>query len=275
MGRSRSAESPTTGRSPGSRPEATATIGIFAFSPDGRYLATAHFPGEALSVWDIDRHTVAVNEPGPVRDRARFSPDSRRIAVAHEEWRPARVRPGDWPAQPARRVPKPGPLAFRFDAAQIAVISDEKGPTCRILETETGRLVRSIPLRASGVGVQWSPDGTTLTTPCEDRMIYLWDAATGTLKVSLRGHTSGGLGSTFHPAGTLLASNGWETRLWLWDPVLGKPWLNLPGAAITSLAGTGESSFRSSTKLRPTWSIRPSNTGRLPMLAADRMSMEK
>ena len=206
-------------------------FGVFAFSPDGRYLATAKAPRQALSVWDIDRRATVVNDRGPVHDRARFSPDSRRIAVVHAN--------GDLlvydlaTGQPSRRgrVPKPGVLAFRFDGAQIAVISDEKGPTCRILETETGRLVLSIPLKATGTGVQWSPDGTILTTPCADRMIYLWDAATGTLNVTLRGHTNSGLGSAFHPAGTLLASNGWESRLWLWDPVLGHPWLNLPGAS--------------------------------------------
>ena len=206
-------------------------FGVFAFSPDGRYLATAKAPGQALSVWDIDRRAAVVNDRGPVHDRARFSPDSRRIAVIRAN--------GDLlvydlaTGQPSRRgrVPRPGPLAFRFDGAQIAVISDEKGPTCRILDTETGRLVLSIPLKATGSGVQWSPDGTTLTTPCADRMIYLWDSVSGTPKVTLRGHTNGALGSTFHPAGTLLASNGWESRLWLWDPVLGHPWLNLPGAS--------------------------------------------
>ena len=30
-------------------------IFVFGFSPDGRYLATTHFPGGALTVWDIDR----------------------------------------------------------------------------------------------------------------------------------------------------------------------------------------------------------------------------
>ena len=32
-------------------------IWVFGFSPDGRYLATTHYPGSALTVWDIDRGT--------------------------------------------------------------------------------------------------------------------------------------------------------------------------------------------------------------------------
>ncbi len=212
-------------------------FGVFAFSPDGRYLAAAQFPGEALSVWDVDRRVAVVSDPGPIRDRARFSPDSRRIALARAN--------GDLlvydlaTGRPGRRwhVPNPGPLVFRFDAARIAVLSNENRPTCRILETETGRLVRSIPLRANGEGVAWSPDGSTLSTPCTDRRIYVWDADTGTRRAALEGHIGGGLCSAFHPAGTLLASSGWEGRTWLWDPVLGRPWFNLPGGSRAPIFG--------------------------------------
>ncbi len=39
---------------------------VFRLSPDGRYLATTHYPDSALTVWDIDRHSVAVSDPGLV-----------------------------------------------------------------------------------------------------------------------------------------------------------------------------------------------------------------
>ena len=80
-----------------------------------------------------------------------------------------------------------------------------------------------------GASVAWSPDGSTLAIACEDRKIYLRDAATGARKSVLEGHTPVGLRVGFHPAGTLLVSNGWEGRLWLWDPVLGRRWLDLAG----------------------------------------------
>ena len=202
------------------------------FSPDGRYLATTHYPDNALTVWDIDRRAIMLNDPGPVRNAAGFSPDSHRFALAHPD--------GDVivydlaTGQPSRGWrgpgPRPGALAFRPDGAQIAVLYASKSPTCQILDTETGRLVRSITLPTTAMAsVAWSPDGTTLATPCLGRKIYLWDAATGIRKATLEGHTNDGLITGFHPAGTLLASNGWEGRLWLWDPVLGRPWLNWPG----------------------------------------------
>jgi eukaryotic-like serine/threonine-protein kinase len=198
---------------------------VFGFSPDGRYLATSHQPGNALTVWDIDRQVVAVNDPGPVSrgTAARFSPDSRRIAIGHKD---SELLVYDLPiGQPGRRWHEPAAaydVAFRADGARIAVISAEPEPNCRILESESGSLVLSIRLPSKGSGVAWSPDGTSLATTCDDRMIYIWDTATGTRKTTLEGSTNIDLRAAFDPTGTLLASNGWESRLRLWDPVLGR-----------------------------------------------------
>ncbi len=204
---------------------------VFDLSPDGRYLASTHHPNFALTVWDIDRQTIAVDDPGPVPSLpADFSPDSRRIAVTHQD---GELLVYDLTnGQPRRRWPGPAPvhdLAYRPDGARIAVISGDKSPTCRILESETGRLVRSIALPSEGDEVAWSPDGTMLATTMQrDPKIYLWDTATGIRRATLEGATNQGLRVAFHPTGTLLASNGWESRLRLWDPILGRPVLSMP-----------------------------------------------
>jgi WD40 repeat protein/tRNA A-37 threonylcarbamoyl transferase component Bud32 len=207
---------------------------VFGFSPDGRYLATTHYPGFALTVWDIDRGTVAVSDPGSVQ-RATFSPDSRRIACGHHD---GELLIHDLATgQTSRRWPEPATLdflAFRPYGAQIAVVDNErKNPTCRIRDSETGRLVRSIPLPTIG-SVAWSPDGTTLATPCHESKIYLWEADTGKQRAVLEGSTNGGLIAAFHPSGTLVASNGWEGRLRLWDVVLGRPVLSLTGSSVSA-----------------------------------------
>ena len=159
---------------------------------------------------------------------ARFSPDSRRIALLNQD--------GEFlvydlaSGQPSSRWRAPGPvdLAFRGDGAEIAVVYNEpKNPTCQILEAEAGRLLRSFPLPTTGSSVAWCPDGATLATAGRDSKIYLWDAATCTRKVTLEGSTNTGLVTAFHPSGALLASNGWEGRLRLWDPILGRPVLSL------------------------------------------------
>ena len=114
-----------------------------------------------------------------------------------------------------------------------------KEPSCQIIEAESGKLVRSIPLPTRVETVAWSADGTTLATPCDDRKIYLWDAATGTRRATLEGSTNFGLRAAFHPAGTLLASNGWEGRLRLWDAVLGRPVLSVTGSSWPEFSKDG------------------------------------
>jgi eukaryotic-like serine/threonine-protein kinase len=207
-------------------------IYVFRFSPDGRYLATTHFPGYALTVRDIDRRTGVLDAPGPVAYRAaRFSPDGQRIALQRGDgttllYDLASGQPrGSWPGPPSG-----GDLAFRADGARIAAFYNVQAtPTCQVVESETGHQVGStITLPSAGTGVAWGPDGTTLATACNDSKIYLWDAATGQRKAVLDGAIDNNLSAGFHPAGTLLASNGWTPRLRLWDPILGRAVLSLP-----------------------------------------------
>src|SRR5262249_40637067 len=98
-------------------------IPVFRFSPDGRYLATTHDPAFALSVWDVDRQSRVVHDPGPVYScAARFSPDGSRIAVVHNN---AKVLVYDMATGQSVRhwpLPAPGDLAFRSDGIQVAVV---------------------------------------------------------------------------------------------------------------------------------------------------------
>ena len=201
------------------------------FSPDGHYLATTNWPNRPLMVRDVERHAVSLSDqvPAQLGHAAKFSPDSRRIVVAHANGELAVYdvktgRPG-----PQLRVPaEPCGLAFRADGTEIAVVCVEKANRiCQILDVETRRRVRRFPLLPGVRDVAWSPDGSTLATASDDQRIYLWDALTGNRRATLEGHISPGIVAAFDPSGVLLASDGWEGRIWLWDPVLGRPWLNL------------------------------------------------
>ena len=209
-------------------------IFVFGFSPDGRYLTSTHYPHSDLTVWDIDRRAVTLNDPGRLAGgSAQFSPDGRRLVLAHEDGAILDYDLATGQLRRRWRVPaQEGPrgLVFRPDGVQLAIGSAASDSPCSILETETGRLVRTIAQPGHGP-LAWSPDGTTLATTGDDRKIYLWEAATGIRKAILEGHTNFGLRAGFHPAGTLLASNGWEGRLWLWDPILGRPALTMSGSS--------------------------------------------
>jgi eukaryotic-like serine/threonine-protein kinase len=201
-------------------------------SPDGRYLAATHYPGRELTVWDIERGTTVLNDPGSVTWGAKFSPDSRRVAVGHVHGEVVIYdlpsgRTGKWMRLPAKLID----LAFRPDGTQFAVLTNEaKNCVCSIFEAETGTVLRSITLARDGlVSIAWSSDGSAFATPCDDRKIYVWDAVTGARRAVLEGHTNIGLACAFDPSGAVLASNGWEGRLLVWDPVLGRQWLKLTG----------------------------------------------
>jgi serine/threonine protein kinase/WD40 repeat protein/tetratricopeptide (TPR) repeat protein len=203
-------------------------IDHLGFSPDGRYLAAAHTPGFALTVWDVDRGVVAVYDRGPVPGAARFSSDSRRLALIN---RSRTLLVYDLSTgQPIAKlgVRGVGSLAVHPDGAQIAVIDNESNPSsCRIREIETGGLLQQITLRAPAADVVWSTDSSTLAITGKDRRIDLWDTPSGVLRATLEGHASGAIGAAFYPAGTLLANLDSSGELRLWDSVLGRPLLNL------------------------------------------------
>ena len=150
---------------------------LLQFSPDGRFLAANDLPSRAVSVWDVDRGALVVTDPGPVWWQAPFRPDSRRIlsgeGLLHEYDLATGRLVRTWPGKLVRAV-------YRPDGEQVAAIDDATRPqTCRIFEAESGRLVRSFPLRADVHYLAWSPDGRTLATIYQDEKIDLWDTVTG------------------------------------------------------------------------------------------------
>ena len=210
-------------------------ISVLSFSPNGRYLATNHYPDRGVTVWDVERGAVLIEDPGPLAAAAaQFSPDSRRLAIGREDGEVLIYELATGQPRWRWRLTGANYLAFGPDGAELAAVENASTPpTCRIVAAETGQLVRSIVLPTM-TSVAWSPDGLTLATPSNDRdrRIYLWDAATGQPRATLEGHSNGGILAGFHPLSTLLASNGWEARLRLWDPILGRSWLSESGASV-------------------------------------------
>ena len=262
-------------------------IFVFACSPDGRYLTTTHSPGHALTVWDIDQNTVVLDEPGPVAGTAaRFSPDSRRVALAHTD---GEVLIYDLETKRSRQI-RSGlsdvqDLTFRADGIQIAVTGRVANhpemsvgrqvanqPTCHILDVESGRVVRPMVLRKPR-SVAWSPDGATLAAGGEDRKIDLWDVESENLRFRLEGSASVGLRAAFHPAGTLVASNGWENLLRLWDATLGHPVLTLNGESSIepAFSSSGQIVVRSDDRLT-TYQVDPALEYRMFIHASKTMA---
>lgn len=70
--------------------------------------------------------------------------------------------------------------------------------------------------------VEFSPDGSRIATASEDRTARIWDSATGTLLMTLRGHEEGLNSVAFSPNGEMLitASEDKTARIWVIGPSL-------------------------------------------------------
>ncbi|MHB1562232.1 MAG: protein kinase domain-containing protein, partial [Isosphaeraceae bacterium] len=211
---------------------------VFTFSPDGRFLASSDSPSFALHVWDIDRGTLAVEDPGPVEQTVQFRPDGRRIFVPRQ----GRLHEYDLESRHLIRTwsGRASQIAAHPDGKRIAAVDNTtRPPTCRILGEGSDQPLRSFPLRVRTYFLTWSPDGRTLVTAGDDYKLDLWDAVDGIHRATLEGHINHGLYAAFHPSGALLASDGWEARLRLWDPILGRALLSLPGASQVGFSPDG------------------------------------
>jgi serine/threonine protein kinase/WD40 repeat protein/tetratricopeptide (TPR) repeat protein len=254
---------------------------LLEFSPDGRYLSTTE--GGKLVVRDVERRTFSIRESVRLSwgHAAEFSRDGRRIYACNDD---GSLLVHDLRAgQVARHrlfSTAPRDIAIRPDGRQIAVVSVEKAQsTCRIHDTDSWKLFRSISLPSPTCRVAWAPDGSALATACEDCKIYVWDAASGARKATLEGHTSGGVRTSFDRSGALLLSDAWESRLRVWGPVLGREWLKMNGG-LCELSRDGRVVVSLENQLRtcevePALEYRSLAHAATPPLSHDRVSIHR
>ena len=154
-----------------------------AFSPDGRYVATA---GYALlaRVWDARTGRKRSNFDGHADEvlTAEFSPDGRRVVTASVD-RTARI----WSASDGKQK--------------------------RVLRGHAG-IVWS---------AAWSNDGRLVVTAGNDGTVRIWDAATARQVRVLRGFVGAARSAAFNPDDRWIVAGGNDGTTRVWDVATGRP----------------------------------------------------
>src|SRR5437868_5455008 len=65
--------------------------------------------------------------------------------------------------------------------------------------------------------IAWSPDGSYISSPSDDKTIRIWDARSGACVHTLEGHTDRVISVAWSPDGNQLASGSYDETIRLWN----------------------------------------------------------
>jgi WD40 repeat protein len=186
--------------------------------------ATSTSSSAAITLPDV-RPTVPV--AGAVAAVA-FDPASRRIAVgSYRSLHLMTIVDRKWSGTAKGHADVIRALAFSPDGKRLAVAG---GPSGRFGEIRIWDVQGAVPKAVADIrghtdsilAVAFSPDGGTIASASYDRLVKLWDAATGKQIANLKEHSDAVFGVAFMPGGKHLVTGAGDRTVKVWDVSTGK-----------------------------------------------------
>ena len=182
----------------------------FAVSPDGRIL-TADSEG-SVHVRDSATGTVVLSLPPRSEEVGHIavSPDGRSVLVAG--WDGTRLHDLASGQEIWRADGDSGPVAFSPDGslALTTGLREESGFTLILRRPADGAEIRTLGRSNTGIwSAVFSPDASRLASGGYDRILHLWDVATGR-EVASHSHPNSVGAIAFDPAGRVLLTGDWS-----------------------------------------------------------------
>ena len=229
-------------------PNAPGTMGVLAFSADGRFLAMGLRDGR-VSVIDTSSgkeiHKLA-GHPEGLANLAAF-PKSNWLATTPKQDSTPVVH--IWNLETGALL-----FSLPIPARYVAISPDEStlaggdfnGSHVTFWDLPSRSERRKLDLGPSGhtlAGLAFSPHGTLLATATFQGPLHLWDARTGAERQRLNGHSLSVAALTFSPDGGWLASSALDQTIRLWDVSAGREKATLLGHQhlVSGLAWTPDS----------------------------------